>query len=49
MEQITIQMMNIMKESGTLVTDQDGVECTTVTAQYMKENGIMIVAMAMDY
>ena len=48
MEQTSIQLMNTMKENGMLVKDQDGVlECTIVMDQYMKENGIMIVAMVM--
>ena len=49
MEQIIIQLMNTMKENGMPVKDQDGVECTLVTDQYMKESGIMIVVMVMDY
>ena len=47
MEQTSIQLMNTMKENGMLVKDQDGVECTIVMDQYMKENGTMIVAMVM--
>ena len=47
MELTSIQLMNTMKENGTLVKDQDGVECTIVIDQYMKESGTMIVAMIM--
>ena len=49
MEQTSIQLMNTMKENGMLVRDQDGVECTIVMDQYMKESGIMTVAMVMAY
>ena len=49
MEQTSIQLMNTMKENGMLVKDQDGVECTIVMDQYMKESGIMTVAMVMAY
>ena len=49
MEQIIIQVMNIMKESGMVVRGQDGVECTILMGQYMKGSGIMIVVMVMDY
>ena len=47
MKQTSIQLMNTMKENGMLVKDQDGVECTIVMDQYMKENGTMIVTMVM--
>ena len=50
MVQTIIQLMkNIMKENGTLVRGQDGVECTMVMDQYMKGSGLMIVVMVMDY
>ena len=49
MEQTIIQVMNIMKVNGMLVKDRDGVGCTLVTDQYMRESGIMIVVMVMDY
>ena len=47
MEQTSIQLMNTMKENGMLVKNQDGVECTIVMDQYMKESGTMIVTMVM--
>ena len=47
MKQTSIQLMNTMKENGMLVKDQDGVDCTTLMDQYMKENDTTIVAMVM--
>ena len=41
--------MNTMKENGMPVKDQDGVGCTIVMDQYMKESGIMIAAMVTAY
>ena len=49
MGQTIIQLMSIMKGSGTPARGQAGVGCTTLMDQYMKESGIMIVVMVMDY
>ena len=45
MGQISIARQSIMRVSGVLVKEKDGVECTMMMGRYMKENGFKIRGM----
>ena len=39
MEQISTHIMNTLKESGMLITEVGGEECTFLMVQFMRESG----------